>query len=473
MSFTFPKPVADAILGGWDLKLNTESLVRSAHLVRSDINHAVFEGVVWPGANSWTWWRCRVNAHNSKVRFWFQTAYGSRSRTAPTFKRDTIVATSEGMVPIVIETPSVADPVILHGQGVSLNTCEVDFETGSNMWLVLPGFEETDYVPRYATKTGGKWAYMGLDFPISSHDIDYWRKQLYPAGAYGGQFMHDNGKRVTEADVPDSVVSSHFHERAKDTGWIKYTDPNAPWKDRHAFGIREPDDQHNSIVDAISQAHAMWPEDEGFAMLVIRSAEFWLKAQPGRNKGTTHQYEGVGVRGPGRNLKSFTNMHSSLVLQNEGYLVNEIGKRALEMWDYQKSSIAWNIKDHGHMWSFYGDDLINPSEVGIYFWGLWSFNRYLVANGIYDPELHWVMEQTAKLCFDSWRDDWVTRPGQWGVPWTLDGKTFKPTSLVKPSSGHFAWLGAMHYDPTNRSEEDKQAGIFAAAPSEQKFRGDK
>ena len=468
-AFKWPTEVAAALLNGWDIKLNGEtSLVRTAKVLRADINAAVFEGVAWPGLNVWVWWRARVSAHSAKVRFWFQIGYGSRSRTAPTFKRETVLATTGNRYLTLLEAPSTADPRILHGQGVSIKTVEVDFVTGAAEWLVPPAFKETDFVPRYATKTGGKWAYMGLKHDVAAKTLEEWRKELYPMGAYAGQFRHDDGRVLTEADVPDSVVGSHFHERARDRGFIKYTDPDNPWMDRHAFGIREPDDQHNSIIDTVVQVHLEHPDDEGLAMLVENSAEYWLKALPGHDKGTTHHRASSGRRGPGRNLKAFSWMHVDLE-RTKPALADKIALRAGEHWLEVRAAVLRNFADRGHPWTFFGGRaVINPSEVGIFFWGLYVFDRYLNALGVDDPEIGWLKDAAAKFCFDRFH---VWPSGAFGIAWTVDGKTFEvEAGNSKPTSSHFAWLAATSYEPTTTEEHEKLERI-KALEVEPRFRG--
>lgn len=456
MAFELHPALLAKLHSGWDMKFNHQSFLQNMRRLWATDEVAVFQAVLWPTKNAWAWVRARVESGSPKVHFWAQVGYGSRDHFAPRFDREFIAACA-GDRHQMIESPTPEVPTILHGQGVTMKSLRIDFETADADLLAPRPLEPTDYVPRDATQTGGKWGYMGLTHPIAKHDLVYWQKQLYALGNYGGQYMHKHGSLVTEKDVPNAVGGFYFHERAYDKGWIAYSDPRNPWRDSSAAGWVGADYEHLSIYDALCQAYLAHPKDEGFAMLIVVGAERVLMELPGRAKGTTHHLAQQ-HRAQGRTLKTLVWLHRALDRMGYVELRDRIAHRAVEVLQWQL--VAWrkNMRDRGKPWMHFGRGGLrayNPSEIGIHFWGLKALDDYLEVLGVEHAGLQMMLRETARFCFDAYRD---YGDGGWNVPWfiNLDG-TLPPDD--DGSSPHFAWLAAVNHKPQSAEEQQKLQAI--------------
>lgn len=465
--FKWPEKVANAVLSGWSPTINGHRLVDGAKLVKADADYAVFEGVLFPGAAVWVWWRARIEAGSEKVRFWFQPGYGSTADSRPRIPRETVVFSDAG-VSVILEAPDQEDAEVLQGQGVSLSTLVVDFQSpGFIRDVYAPrGFTPTKYVPRDATQTGGEWPYMGLIHDVENEPLDFWREQLYAMGVYGGKFT-DGKKLLTELDVPEAVLhEGRFHAHARDSGHIHYTDPANPWRDRKAFAVVEADTQHNSLLDVVCQAYLAYPEDEGLAMLAISGAEYWLMALPGRAKGTSHHEPGQ-ERAQGRNLKCFVWLHRAFRKMGNAPLAERIAARTQQIWHAQRDKARERYEASGLPFTHYGErgvrgGVYNPSEVGIHYWGLLMLDEELRSLGVEDGDLHALMGACREFCYRSFGRHWGLT---WGFPWEVtQGVTgaIRPVRSKRPTSPHFAYLAAAHYehrDSDGDSDGDKTKAL--------------
>lgn len=453
--------ISKALLSGWDLKINKQSFLRNMRVIPTNNDRSVLlEARIWTGQRCWTWVVAEVFDNSANVYFYFLTGYGHRDLPEPTFPRETVTVQLPGQLPRDIEKPSPRFPTILNGQATPIKALHYDFVSNAAWWQQAETeFKETAYVPRYGPQTGGLWGYMGYQHTEDLHTSTAVKAlhSMCMLGCYGGHFVHRDGARfLTEADEPNVVGGSYLDNRVPDKGWIKYTDPNAPWKDRMAWDIAEADYEHLSVYDAPSEAWIYF-KTPAFAMLVIAAAERMLRLIPGRDKGGSFHEAGQ-HRAQGRVLKTLVKLFRALrAMPGNGsnYLRDQIARRAVERFNIQWRERINNVATNGLGWTLFGKHgdpkLINAHEIGIHYWGLRHLDDELDGMGIHDARVDLYKRECSKLCFNAFME-WPT--GEFAPLLGYNPDLTIPEN-ARPTSAHFCWLAAVNHQPETPSEAQK------------------
>jgi hypothetical protein len=437
---------------------------------------AVWESLTSVG-NAWIRLRAMAKSGSPIVRFHVWHVYGDTSLEAPTFERKTIDIQSdfEPMVDMAIEQDS--PDGIMHGQGTTVQAFEVDFQNLTARRIFWNGthgdpyLHPNPYCPPNPNQTGGLWPYMGITHESAA------TPHLYMLGGYGGYFQHhDDGRLVTEADYPDlQTHGAIIHSKSKDRGWIKYTNPDEPWRDRMAVFENQQDQQHYCLFSPLAQKSIQCPDDEGLHMLLEAAAHVFMRDNPAVPRGTAHANSPT-ERGQGRILKTGIDLFEALMAHGDTVLANQVGVRVWERWLIDKAAFKQRFDADGIGFARWGGDNLHysASEIGIHFWGVWvlaqaikSFTVLIAPTPEELEAVQWWLEEAADWLFASFRFE----DGRWGVPYYEDREHRTPNEGLA-SSSHFAWLGATKHKPRDADEEAKMQGIVAIGKHlERRFKG--
>lgn len=458
--------------GDWTLKVGDIDILKNLKLLKVYDDAFVWQSLT-PMHDGWLRLRARWVPGATTVNFWAWWVAGDTGIEAPRIAQPaiTIIATAEPLVDLRIcpRSPLHSDPMLegftsgglLHGQGTVMHHFVVDFE--ENEWDHGDSVQEPNrYMPASPNQTGGNWDYMGQTFPVEVIP----NRLIYAAGCYGGFFQHgDSGQFVTEADFPELQADSHIHAGSKDRGWIKYTAPSTPWRDRMKVMYSNPDGAHACQISVLAQVAQFRPEDEGLKMLLEAWSNVYLRSFPAQPRGTSHANPGS-ERSQGRVVKSgvdaFLACHSFGSKEDE-HIGLRFGTRVLQRWGNQRDLFLANFKKRGFGFSQYRDTgMYAANEIGIHFWGIYRLHLAFDQLGAeHNPELHYWMETAAKWLFDSFRYyGELAGDRRWGHPYYENADHTTP--LASPtSSSHFAWFGAMQHEPVNSTEWVKRGHIMA------------
>ena len=336
----------------------------------------------------------RAHAQSPVVDFWTYVTFGHSEDNTPIYVREKLLIDVTGGDTISLDSPPSPGMPVAHGQGLPMMHYRFDFSKGTLVdcetfkhlkdkigkpvppfYTPLPKpprwisdlkhtckeladkeskfyapFEETKYTPAFPGRTGGQnqfGIYQVLpELYSDGYRLGSWRNQLYQEGCRPAHFLHPDGTRVTEDDYPDTVLASSgwIHERSKGKGWIKHTNPSAPWKDygaKTSQGTRWRfwDSQHWSL-NALCQVYHVY-EDPGLEMLIEDLAEGWLWANPVVNKGTTDHIPGA-ARARGRATEAGCVL--SWVLT--GDIKRRVAKRVWDMFQLQYDDFTSKLNSH-------------------------------------------------------------------------------------------------------------------------------
>jgi hypothetical protein len=454
---------------GWTLFANGDEpgsrvlILASAKLLNIYADgRAVWEALTKIG-NAWLRLRAMARSGCPIVTFHLRLVYGDTSLEAPTFEREDIGLQSEFHPMVDAQIERWSDQRIMHGQGTTVQRFEIDFQN----LTVTRGVEDPDdflrpnpYCPPNPNQTGGLWPYMGItheEAPLPN---------LYMLGGYGGYFQHhDDGRLVTEADYPDlQTHGAIIHSKSKDRGWIRYTNPDEPWRDRMAVFENQQDQQHYCLFSPLAQTSILHHEDEGLHMLLEAAAHVFMRDNPAVPRGTAHANSPT-ERGQGRILKTGVDLYRALMSHGDIDLANMVGTRTWERWLIDKAAFKQRFNEHGIGFARWGGDNLHysASEIGIHFWGVWvlaqaikSFTVLIAPTPEELEAVQWWLEEAADWLFASFRFE----DGRWGVPYFEDREHRTPNEGLA-SSPHFAWLGATKHKPRDADEEAKMQGIVA------------
>jgi hypothetical protein len=336
----------------------------------------------------------RAHAQSPVVDFWTYVTFGHSGDDTPIYVREKLLIDVTGGDTISLDSPASPGMPVAHGQGLPMMHYRFDFSKGilvdcetfkplkdkigkpvPPFYTPIPKpprwisdlkstckeladkesksyapFEQTKYTPAFPGRTGSQdqfGIYQVLpELYSDGYRLGSWRNQLYQEGCRPAHFLHPDGTRVTEDDYPDTVLASSgwIHERSKGKGWIKHTNPSAPWKDEGAKtsqGTRWRfwDSQHWSL-NALCQVYYVY-EDPGLEMLIEDLAEGWLWANPVVNKGTTDHIPGS-ARARGRATEAGCVL--SWVLT--GDLKRRVAKRVWDMFQLQYDDFTSKLNSH-------------------------------------------------------------------------------------------------------------------------------
>lgn len=428
-------------LQGFQLTCNGGSLLDKPRLVRETPSSLVFETCT-KVLDRWVRTRARFNSGSPRVRFWWWAIAGDESISLPIISSKALEMDQLSMC--------VARDTMLQGQGWVVKSAVYEF--ANKAWSGGANPLVSVYAPTTPNRTGGDWPYMGYDFTRTFNTLEEARHALYPLGVYGGNFLrqHD-GSFLREVDRLSLIGRSHIHERSKDPGWIAYSDPDAHWKDKHPQGYQNQDEEHLCLWNPLAAAARVWPEDEGFQMLLEAAGVLYERQVPNFEKGTTHHTSGP-ERAQGRILLTGVDLAG---VRSPVWGVDP-ATRATERWEIDSQAAFERMEKGLPPWHQFGDHAgISPSEVGIHYGGL----RKLEAFGGGGDSLAGQLRDAARYCFESFLD-WDELPGDrvLAVPYWryYDGAPWGGPS----STGHFCWLAAINVEPRNDVEREKLKRIY-------------
>lgn len=323
LAFELHPAVAKSIFrDGWMLTVTdgdgvTHKLDQNLVLLRSSEKHMVFETRT-KVKGCWVRMRARFTSRSPWVLFWIWPIMGDESMPEPSISPGPLTLEAN-RDPIVHPITLTGFSSYLHGQGAGITQVQFNFDHFS----AEPTFphEHSDYAPYHPNQTGGEWPYMGISFPAGIP-----HGQLYAVGSYGGHFLRPDGSFTAELDHPHLQADSHIHEHSDDKGWIRYTYPATPWRDRLLGFQANQDDQHYCLFRPVAQTLRR-SDDEGLRMLCEAAAHVFLRQIPDSPRGTTHHLSGA-ERAQGRILLTGCDLFEAL-LPTSRELANLVGVRTL------------------------------------------------------------------------------------------------------------------------------------------------
>lgn len=428
-----------------------------------DPTRIVYEGDI-KHDHGWVHLSAEVETGSPRVRFTGSKIYGDETYSDPTLPRLTTHinltkfdgAKTEG---ILILDELRASARTYNGQGTTIVAADVDF--AEQTITRLPGIPRHGiwsgrYVPRYATQTGGKWAYMGPHHNLTAKTEEEWMAALYAMLSYPGFFLNDDGSFMEEREWPDRVVGAggHWHQKARDKGFINYkgTLPNgkpaeAPWDwetglQQDGEEMRFGDSQHMTATSSVAaEACLRWPRNEGFRRIVLAiAARFPLQVND-HGPRSKHEVD----RGSARPLMLAIDLWRALQRQGDTYalglsvpLAARAGFVLRSVLDLFKANPDWPWDDFGSEgWAATG-------EAGLVWWALHQVLELyddigLPAGEGWRGEIIQAREITERFCFESFME----LADGFGVPYRRhrDGRHSDETS----SSTHFVWQAAARY----------------------------
>lgn len=452
-----------------------------------DDGRQVWEALTPLFGTHWLRLRIMIRRGENKGICWAWPVAGDTSIEQPRLPRREIRITSTpGLSPLVDFTIETEDPLrpdpanagftiggILNGQGVTLRSFWVDF--GAGEWAGDDGrFEPNHLMPRSPQKTGGNWDYMAVRYPVETFKLT----DVYAIGGYGGFFQHANsGAWVTEPDFPDLQAREHIHERSKDPGWIQYTNPSTPWRDKMSVFRQNPDGQHMCQVSILGQMLDEHPEDEGLKMLAEAWSHVYTRQFPKEPRGTSHANSGQ-ERSQGRVLRSGVDASVAAHGDDEATALR-FGLRAMDRFANDKAHYIDNHAKNGI--GFHPFTQVETSgvvvngystgEIGIHYWGMWRLHQAMEKLGLdHLEDVHFWMTEAERWCFNSFRFYDIAGDRRWAYPYFEDKNHIDLHGPV--SSIHFGWLAATNYKPQNPTEEAKMLHILELGEGlDERFKG--
>lgn len=340
-----------------------------------------------------------------------------------------------------------------NGQGTGMIEMLADISLGTAVVSAGTGdITSSDYVPRYATKTGGDWPYMGARHFPNSDSLQTWKERLYPLLSYPGWFMLADGRPLEEADMPDVVItaSGNFHDAAADTGPLNYDQvmPNgelatAPWDWEGAPDkvdgkqFRAPDDQHLTVYSAPAEAADAFPTCEGFRLLALLIANRF----PLQMNDVGPQSKIEVDRGAARPLMVACDLWMALGTRPAGDGTAHHYATAMAERAQRNGLLLLDIFDANPEWpwdTFGGiEGRASTAETGLVWWALEGLRCVVPIGDPMHPRINAAQAKTARFCFDAFQ----TFPnGEFGVPYWVhqDGSNRGSAS----GSDHFCYAGA-------------------------------
>jgi len=321
-----------------------------------------------------------------------------------------------------------------------LNTDIAGFQDRRNMDKTYMPFQQTQYIYVYPPQTGSQ-NYQGCYHTLPEIYSGWiaphlWRKQLYMEGCRPGNFIHSDGKLVTDVQKPNLVYSGNwFHEHSRGYGtetWIVHTSPKNPWHDKMAYDPVSGsqwtgyDSQHWGI-GPITQVYQL-TNDLGLALIIEHTAERWLFQNPSVQKGTTHHHAGA-ARTQGRRIEAGCSLYHA---HRDPVVKARLKKRIKELLWIQIEAWDARVAEYGKGWV--------PRKDGYSVWehGLWIKGLATVRAVIQDDALlrdkiydlfisvsRWVLKG-----FKQWGD-------HWSIPYTIAYDEL--TWSKNPSDGLAEW----------------------------------
>lgn len=453
--FILAPAITEGLKKGWDLRVRGMSLVfDNLRTLHADSNYCSYETRTKIN-DAWVILRARFNSLSPVVHFAAWSVYGGLSTSAPILQREDLSIGSPHPAGVTITTLDIPGGPILNGQGTNVRAFSYDFK--NEAWDTdepHPPLSYSRFAPTSPNQTGGNWPYMGINVSLDD-DLAKARRELYAIGCYGGYFTKKDGSWLEEADRPMLVAREHIHVHSKDPGWIEYTDPSAPWRDRMAGGFKNQDEQHLCLFSPLAEAARQWPEDEGFKMLLEAAGHVYTRQVPVIDKGTTHDHSGA-ERAMGRILKTGVDLAETSA--RHGPMLTA---RAIDRFDIDQRAYAERLELTGEQWREFGHNPgFSPSEIGIHYWGVLKLHPYHHNKAALEK----LMREMERYCFDSFIN-WDSIQGSrgWAVPYWRH-RTGEPWGGPS-STGHFCWLAAISHEPQNEVEREKRKHIYALGES--------
>tara|TARA_R110002020_G_scaffold128335_8_gene287637 strand:+ start:9142 stop:10839 length:1698 start_codon:yes stop_codon:yes gene_type:complete len=418
----------------------------------------------------------RASSGVNTADFWVLVTVGHTGDSTVLYQRKPLRIVATGNHVITIDNPAPGMP-IAHGQGLPLVHFRFDCTTGKQVptdqfkdlpadkmakvppfncamplspwWVHDPHtacvdvalretrryepFEQTLYTPAFPGMTGGQQQFGAFqvlpEINSNGYRLGSWRAQLYQEACRPAHFLHPDGRRVTEDDYPETVLTSSgwIHERSRGNYWIKHTYPSSPWKDKGARTKSGTawcmwDAQHWSI-NALAQFAYLY-DDPGARMLVEDLAESWLWSNPVTNKGTTHHHVASNARGRGRVLEAGCAIAGVLTGDQRARVVDRVDKLfSVQLAEFDRC-IAQNVP--AVVWR---NDTASVWQHGLWVKGLFA-TAVLLEHRQHDA--HKIARHVALWVLDGFKN----YGGRWYVPYLLQKNGSYST---KPSGQLSLW----------------------------------
>ena len=387
--------------------------------------------------------RVRIAARPGSLLVAFSPVYGYEGVTAPTIDPRPLPFTAHGHF---VADPSSNQPC-LNGQAITPTLVRLG---GWPQPHEIPKQQTNDYVPHDPNQTGGHWLYMGISHPAAPDSIQ--------VANYPGVWLTPDGDYIPQTSYPNAQAGSHWN--AKTPGYIRYTDPDAPWKDRGARDqngreFKTPDGQHLSVYcPALEQARRE-PHNPAFQIITEDIAHRMMWQFPAEDKGL-YRFRPGAEREQGRILLVGLDCIRALRAQKNDDLADllslHLAKREMEVhrvWRERLAAGRLPFSTHGE------GDWVSPAEIGIHYWGLADLRRYISNKSIFSEELDYMLKTCADFCY-KWTLRWTDAGHVWYAPpyrVRLDESDYTRA----PSGGmHFCWMAASN---ANGSDPIKTAAI--------------